>query len=140
MLACAESSGCAHSGTKSIPHSRYSCNRTDKAMALFTMQEVVDQFTGDSQEFLSLRVMFLPGNTRVLMRMLGCDQSLPHQEECWSTTVRMQQGLSAKLPSCIITGAYLCTSELPFQLHRDGKVSCQSALAAENSYFSWAVS
>lgn len=140
MLACAESSGCAHSGTESIPNSKYSCNGTNKAMVLFTVQEVVDQFTGDVPEFLSLRVMFLPGNTRVLMRMLGCDQSLPHQEECWSTTVRMQQGLSATLPSCTITRAYLYTSELPFQLHRDGKVSCQSALAAENSYFRWAVS
>lgn len=109
-------------------------------MLLFNMPEIVKQSMGDSPELLSLRVMFLPGNTRVLMRMLGCDQSLPHQEECWNTAVRMQQGLSAKLPSRIITGAYLSTSELPFQLHRDGKVSCQSALAAENSYFSWAVS
>lgn len=47
-------------------------------MALFSMPEIAKQFTGDSQELLSDEVRF--SHTRVLMRMSGCDQLLPHQE------------------------------------------------------------
>lgn len=58
-------------------------------MLLFTMPEIVKQLTADSQELLSEEVRFPPEDTRVLMRMSGCDQLLPHQEECWGTAVVM---------------------------------------------------